>query len=194
MSTHFSDTTLGCGAGLDLLIAARKTGPTGHVIGVDLSEIMAARARASAKQAGLDNVEVRLGAIEEIPVGSGSVDWVVSNCVMNLAADRQRAFREIHRVLKPDGRMPVSDIVADGLPDWMRDSAELRAACAADAPSEAEYLETVRAVGLADVTVVDQITFDDAQLRYFACEMLPSARDCLASSWNKTRAETPGAL
>jgi len=132
---------LGCGAGLDLLIAAEKVGETGRVIGVDFNRDMLALAESRTRH--LPTVELRHGTIEALPIATGSVDWVISNCVINLSNDKQRAFDEIARVLKPDGHMLVSDIVADALPWWVRRSGVLRAACGGGVISEAQYVAGV---------------------------------------------------
>lgn len=176
---------LGSGAGLDLIIAGQKVGPAGRVIGVDLSEVMLARARANAERAGLRNVELRRGVIEELPVKTGSVDWVISNCVINLSPDKGVVFREIHRVLKPGGRMLVSDIVADSLPDWIKSNADLHAACLSGALSEQDYLDAIREAGLAGVAVVDRLTYDDGALRVLVSEALPVSLELLACSAGK---------
>ncbi len=176
---------LGSGAGLDLIIAAQKTGPTGRVIGIDVSEVMLARARTNAEQAGLSNIELRQGAIENLPVESGSVDWVISNCVINLSPDKWRVFREIHRVLKPGGRMLVSDIVADGLPDWILSNPDMHSACVSGALPAQIYLDAIRESGLADVAVVDRLVYDDSALRILVSEALPVALDSLACSVGK---------
>ncbi len=99
---------LGSGAGLDLLLAARKVGPAGRVIGIDMNDDMIAAARENARKAGLANVEIRKGIIEELPVEDGSMDWVISNCVINLSPEKERVFREIARVLRPGGRLYAS--------------------------------------------------------------------------------------
>lgn len=155
---------LGSGAGLDLLLAARKVGPEGKVIGVDMTDEMIVRARANAEAAGHTNVEIRKGIIEDLPVESGSVDWVISNCVINLSPEKARVFQEIARVLKPGGRMLVSDIVVENPPEWIRADAALYCSCIAGAISESEYLEGLLTVGLANVEVRQRLAYDPAQL------------------------------
>lgn len=155
---------LGSGAGIDLLLAAAKVGPTGRVIGVDMTDVMIERARANAAAAGFDTIEVRMGIIEELPVETASVDLVISNCVINLSPDKERVFPEITRVLKPGGRLRVSDIVARELPQWARESAQLYSSCIAGAISEEEYLAGLRAAGLEDVQVVERLVYDTMQL------------------------------
>jgi SAM-dependent methyltransferase len=155
---------LGSGAGIDLVLAARKVGPSGHVIGVDMTDAMIERARRTIAAAGLANVEVRKGIIEELPVGSGTVDWVISNWVINLSPEKPRVFREIARVLKPGGRMLVSDIVAEGLPAEILRDATAYSACVAGALSEAQYLAGLREAGLLDAQVRDRLVYDAEQL------------------------------
>ena len=155
---------LGSGAGIDLLLAARKVGPQGRVIGVDMTDDMIEAARRNIAAAGLANVEVRKGIIEELPVEASTVDWVISNCVINLSPDKPRVFFEIARVLRPGGRMMVSDIVADELPDWLRESARAYSACLGGAISEADYVAGLQAAGLVDVEVRERIVYDAAQL------------------------------
>jgi SAM-dependent methyltransferase len=155
---------LGSGAGIDLLIAAQKVGPRGRVIGVDMTDAMIERARANVAASGLGNVEVRKGLIEALPVESGTVDWVISNCVINLSPEKDKVFAEIARVLKPGGRMLVSDIVVDDLPDWVRRSAALYSACVSGAIPEADYLAGLRAAGLIDVAVRERMDYDKAAI------------------------------
>lgn len=189
---------LGCGAGIDLLIAAQRVGPTGQVIGVDVSEVMLERAKANAARAGATNIELRLGAIENLPVEAKTIDWVVSNCVINLSPDKAQVFREIHRVLKPAGHMLVTDMIAEDLPDWIVRDAGLHSACLTGAMSERDYLAAVRASGLADATVIDRLTYDDGQLRALIDELLPASLESLAASRGAPKAtlldETIGAI
>lgn len=155
---------LGSGAGIDLLLAAKLAGPSGRAIGVDMTPEMIARAKANAAAAGLDNVEVRKGIIEELPVEAESVDLVISNCVINLSPEKARVFSEIRRVLRPGGRFSISDIVAEPLPGWVRDLPPLHSACISGAIPEADYLAGLRAAGLVDVEVRDRLAYDAAQL------------------------------
>lgn len=155
---------LGSGAGIDLLLAAKKVGPAGRIIGVDMTDEMNARARRNAAAAGLENVEVREGVIEDLPVESASVDWVFSNCVINLSPDKPKVFAEIARVLKPGGRMVVSDIVVEALPEWVRRNEALYAVCIAGAVSERDYVEGLGEAGLEDVEVVARLVYDASQI------------------------------
>ena len=155
---------LGSGAGIDLLLAAKKVGPGGRVIGVDMTDEMIERARQNMRAAGVDNVEIRKGIIEELPVEDASVDWVISNCVINLSPDKPRVFSEIARVLRPGGQMLVSDIVVEGLPQWMQQSSKFYSACIAGAISEKDYLAGLRAQGLEEVEVRDRLVYDAEQL------------------------------
>jgi len=155
---------LGSGAGIDLLIAAEKVGPRGRVIGVDMTDDMIERARKNIEAAGRRNIEIRKGIIEKLPVETGSVDWVISNCVINLSSQKRLMFAEIARVLKSGGRMLVSDIVTEDLPDWARNSAVLYSSCIAGAISEGEYLAGLKEAGLADVAVRERISYDLTQL------------------------------
>ena len=155
---------LGSGAGIDLLLAAKLVGPKGKVIGVDMTSAMIARARANAAAAGLTNVDVLEGITEDVPVDSDSVDLVISNCVINLSPEKKRVFAELHRVLKVGGRISISDIVAEPMPDWVQAQGLLYSACISGAIPEAEYLEGLRQVGLVDVAVRDRLTYDASQL------------------------------
>jgi len=151
---------LGSGAGLDCFLAAQKVGPAGHVIGVDMTPEMVEKARANAAKAGVTNVEFRLGEIEHLPVADSSVDVVISNCVINLSPDKPQVFREAFRVLKPDGRLMVSDIVLTTvLPPQIRDSVAAYVGCISGASLKQDYLAMITAAGFRDVTVVGEERF-----------------------------------
>jgi SAM-dependent methyltransferase len=164
---------LGSGAGLDLLIAAEKTGPSGEVIGVDMTDDMVEAARKNASRAGYGNIDVRRGLIEDLPVDSGSVDWVISNCAINLAPDKPKVFSEISRVMKPGARFSISDIVVEDLPEWIRESAAAWSVCVAGAISEQAYMEGLRSAGLEEVQVTERLVYEACQLRAILCEDIP---------------------
>jgi len=145
---------LGSGAGLDCFFAARKVGETGKVIGVDMTPEMIERAQGSAKRMNIQNVEFRQGYLEELPVESSSVDVIISNCVINLAPDKSRVFGEAFRVLKPGGKLAVSDIVTDGpLPDAIKQSLSAWAGCVAGAVDAKEYVSMMETVGFTDISI-----------------------------------------
>ena len=147
---------LGAGAGNDAFIARHEVGAEGQVIGVDMTPEMIAKARANAAKLGYGNVEFRLGEIEHLPVDAGSVDVVISNCVLNLVPQKARAFAEIFRVLKPGGRFCISDVVSIGeLPEPVRRDAELLVGCVAGAMDKEAYLEVIRAAGFEVVRVAE---------------------------------------
>ena len=156
---------LGSGAGIDLMLAAQKVGPEGRVIGLDMTDEMIRRARANVEAAGLTNVEVVQGLIEDIPLPDASVDVIISNCVINLSPDKPRVFAEMARVLRPGGRIRVSDMVAEDLPEWARRIADLYASCISGAISETEYLAGLEAAGLKHAAVLARLDYDEAQLR-----------------------------
>lgn len=159
---------LGCGAGIDCFLAAKYVGPTGYVIGVDMTPEMIEKARANAAAGGYTNVEFRLGEIENLPVESESVDVVISNCVINLVPDKARAFAEVYRVLRPGGRLHVSDIVLDGkLPDELRQSLDAYVACIAGAAARDVYLSAIKAAGLRDIVLESE--YDASELLSEAC-------------------------
>jgi SAM-dependent methyltransferase len=151
---------IGSGAGIDVLLAARKVGPEGHVIGLDMTAAMIEAAKKNAAEAGATNVEFRLGDAEDMPVESGTVDWIISNCVINLAPDKAKVFREAYRVLRPGGRVLVSDIVTRDLPDQVRHSAEAWASCIAGALEEDDYLDDIRGAGFSEVEIVARLDYD----------------------------------
>jgi SAM-dependent methyltransferase len=151
---------LGSGAGIDCFLAAGKVGPKGRVIGVDMTADMLEKARANARKAGARNVEFRLGEIENLPVADGSVDAVISNCVINLCPDKRRVFKEVFRVLRPGGRMMVSDIVLKApLPEAVRGSVEAYVSCIAGAALKRQYLEAIRSAGFRDVKVLGETVY-----------------------------------
>lgn len=152
---------LGSGAGNDVFVARALTGPGGRVIGVDMVPEMVEKARANALRLGAANVEFRHGEIEDLPLADGSVDVVISNCVLNLVPDKARAFAEMYRVLRPGGRFSVSDIALTGeLPEAVRGAAMLYVACVAGAQQEDEYLATIAAAGFSEVTVLRRRRLD----------------------------------
>ncbi len=158
---------LGSGSGLDCFFAAKKVGDTGHVIGVDMTSEMIERARAGAKRLNLNNVEFRQGYLEELPVETGSVDVIISNCVINLSPDKPKVFAEALRVLKPGGKLAVSDIVTDGqLPDAIKRSLSAWAGCVAGAVEAGEYIQMMKKAGFSDIEVkpvyFDKETVDSA--------------------------------
>jgi arsenite methyltransferase len=145
---------LGCGAGFDVFIAARKVGSKGLVIGVDMTPEMLDRARANARKADVANADFRLGEIENLPVADASVDVVISNCVINLSPDKPQVFKEIARVLKPGGRVAVSDVVLlRPLPAGILEDVRAYVGCVSGAVTIDEYVGHVRAAGLSDVVV-----------------------------------------
>ncbi|MGN6368388.1 MAG: arsenite methyltransferase [Phycisphaerae bacterium] len=147
---------LGSGGGLDVFLAAKKVGPTGRAIGIDMTEAMVERARAGAAEGGFGNVEFRLGRIDALPVEAGTVDCVTSNCVINLAPDKEAVFREIFRVLKPGGRVAVSDIaLKKELPGKLKESVAALVGCIAGAIEIEAYRAGLERAGFSHVVVVD---------------------------------------
>lgn len=156
---------LGSGAGFDLLIAADKVGASGRVIGIDMTDDMMEVAEKNIRKSGHANVELRKGFIEALPLEDSSVDWVISNCVINLSPDKPQVFKEISRVLKPGGQFSVSDIVVKELPQWLRDHSAAYTACIAGAISEEEYLDGLRQAGLEGVKVTERLVYEPDHLR-----------------------------
>jgi SAM-dependent methyltransferase len=157
---------LGSGGGIDVLLSARRVGPSGKVYGLDVTDEMLALARENQRQAGVTNVEFLKGSIEAIPLPDCSVDVIISNCVINLAADKDAALREAFRVLKPGGRFAVSDVVVHGdVPGEVRRSMELWVGCVAGALHDSEYQDKLTAAGFADVSLEPwrEYSLDDAR-------------------------------
>jgi len=151
---------LGSGAGFDCFLAANRVGKKGRVIGVDMTPEMLEKARENAAKGGYDNVEFRLGEIENLPAVDNSVDAVISNCVINLSPDKGRVFAEAFRVLKPGGRLMVSDIVIlRELPDFIRKSAAAYVGCISGALLKDEYIGMIEKAGFGKVTVMDKTVF-----------------------------------
>ena len=152
---------LGSGGGIDVFIAAKKVGPTGKAIGVDMTQEMLDLATKNAEELGFENVEFRKGDIEALPVEDGTVDVIISNCVINLAPDKDKVFREAYRALKPGGRITVSDIVTDGdLPEEIKNNPDQWAACVSGALDEKLYLEKIRNAGFERVKVLEKRGFN----------------------------------
>ncbi len=151
---------LGSGAGFDCFLAANLVGETGRVIGVDMTPEMVAKARENAEKGGYNNVEFRLGEIENLPAADESIDVIISNCVINLAPDKKRVFQEAFRVLKPGGRLMVSDIVlTKELPEAIKNSITAYIGCISGAMIKNDYLEAIESSGFQDIKIFDQAAF-----------------------------------
>ena len=152
---------LGSGGGIDVFLVARKVGPRGKAIGVDVTEEMVNRARVAASKHGYENVEFRLGDIENLPIEDDSVDVVISNCVINLSPDKEKVFREAYRVLKPNGRIVISDLVTEGeLPEEVRKSFDAWAGCVAGALEKGQYLGAIRRAGFKNIRIISESTYN----------------------------------
>jgi arsenite methyltransferase len=152
---------LGSGGGIDVLLSARRVGPTGKAYGLDMTDDMLQLARRNAAEAGVTNVEFLRGQIEQIPLPDESVDVIISNCVINLSGDKRRVLREAYRVLKPGGRFAVSDIVVQGeLPDEVTRSMELWVGCVAGALRDSEFVSLLEEVGFENASVEMTRTYD----------------------------------
>ncbi len=150
---------LGSGAGFDSFLAARRVGPKGRAIGVDMTPEMLERARKNARKGGFENVEFRLGEIENLPVADNSIDVVISNCVINLSPEKGRVFREAYRVLRPGGRIMVSDIVLLApLPAFLKSTASL-VACVGGAALKKEYLKAMEEAGFAGIRELEESVY-----------------------------------
>ena len=180
---------LGSGAGFDAFIAARAVGPTGKVIGVDMTPEMISKARANAARTDSANVEFRLGEIESLPVADASVDAIISNCVINLSPDKPRVFKEAYRVLKPGGRLAISDVVALApIPDALRQDWELYTGCVAGASRVDEIRSMLEDAGFANIRIAPK-----AESREFVAACFPErGLEKLVASAN-IEAEKPAA-
>jgi SAM-dependent methyltransferase len=164
---------LGSGGGFDCFIASRKVGKTGKVIGVDMTEEMVNKAKGLAKKNGYANVEFRLGDIEDLPVESGTIDVVISNCVINLAPDKSKVFKEAYRVLKTGGRMYVSDIVLlQELSEEQRNDEELLSGCVAGALLRQDYIEKIKQAGLKVRVLSEDVDISKTQYNGLALESI----------------------
>ena len=151
---------LGSGAGFDCFLAADKVGPEGKVIGVDMTPQMIEKAVENARKDGYKNVEFRLGEIENLPVEDSSIDLIISNCVVNLSPDKEKVFKEAYRVLKPGGRIMVSDIVlTKELPDYIKNNTLAYVGCVSGAILKESYLKTIEKAGFKDIKVFDEGNF-----------------------------------
>ncbi len=168
---------LGSGAGFDAFLAAREVGESGHVIGVDMTPEMLERARRNAAAAGYRNVEFRAGRIEALPVEDNSIDVVISNCVINLVPDKAAVYKELERVLRPGGRMIISDVVLEApLPAAVAESVAAFTGCVAGAALRADYLQTIAAAGLAAIEVVNDRGFGEMAVALVPPELLEQAK------------------
>lgn len=167
---------LGSGAGNDCFVARSIAGEEGEIIGIDMTEAMIQKARANAEKLGFQNVQFRLGDIEDIPLSSKRADVVVSNCVMNLVPDKKKAFDEVFRILKPNGHFSISDIVLKGeLPEAIKKEAEMYAGCVSGAIKKGDYLEIVSDAGFSNITVQKEKQImipDEILLNYLNQEQL----------------------
>jgi arsenite methyltransferase len=181
---------LGSGPGLDALLASKKVGSSGRVVGVDMTSEMLERARATAAKAGVSNVEFRQGRLERLPVESGTADAVTSNCVINLVPDKAAVFSEVARVLKPGGRVVVSDIVLDRpLPEPVAKDVLAWCGCVAGAADRRDYLAMVEAAGLSEVEVLK-----DEDYLASLIKVAPEQADAMLASWGVTRDELLGTV
>ena len=162
---------LGSGGGIDVLLSARRVAPGGKAYGLDMTDDMLALARENQRKAGVENVEFLKGEIENIPLGDNSVDVIISNCVINLSADKDRVLREAFRVLKPGGRFAVSDVIVRGaVPDAIRQSMLLWVGCMAGALEEQDYRARLVAAGFADVSFEPTRIYNVEDARQFLTE------------------------
>jgi len=151
---------LGSGAGFDVFLAAQRVGKTGKVIGVDMTPEMIDKARENARKDNYENVEFRLGEIENLPVADETADLIISNCVINLSPNKERVFQEAFRVLKPGGRLMISDIVLlEELPEFIKNNIDAYIGCVSGAIMKDEYLRTIKEVGFQEIKIIQETTF-----------------------------------
>ncbi len=159
---------LGSGGGIDVLLSARRVGPTGKAYGLDMTDDMLLLARENQRKAGMENVEFLKGEIEHIPLPDGSVDVIISNCVINLSGDKDQVLREAFRILKPGGRLAVSDVVVRGeVPADIRRNVELWVGCVAGAMQDSEYTEKLTAAGFHDIDIEPTRVYEIEEARQF---------------------------
>ncbi len=150
---------LGSGAGIDVLLASQLVGESGRAIGIDMTPEMIERAQQNAKEAGAKNVDFRLGEIESMPVEDDSVDWIISNCVICLSPDKNKVFEEAYRVLKPGGKLVVSDMVTNNMPAWAKAAVSVWVSCISGALPEDQYLDSIRQAGFENVQVLSKSAY-----------------------------------
>jgi arsenite methyltransferase len=159
---------LGSGAGVDVFLAAGKVGSKGMVIGVDATDAMLEKANKLAKQMGFDNADFRKGQIERLPIESGTVDVIISNCVINLVTDKDKVFREAYRVLRPGGKLAISErVLLRDLPEEAKEDLDLWSVCVSGALMEDEYLSKIGAAGFRKIKVTDRRTYSEREARSF---------------------------
>ena len=192
---------LGSGGGIDVLLSARRVGPTGKAYGLDMTDEMLALARENQRKAGLENVEFLKGEIEQIPLLDDSVDVVISNCVINLSSDKDRVFAEAFRVLRPGGRFAVSDVVVRGnVPREIRRNMELWVGCVAGALEESDYRAKLSRAGFEGIEIEPTRIYDVEDARQFLSghgldvdAVAPLARDKFMSAFVRARKPAAGA-
>lgn len=156
---------IGSGAGIDVLLASQKVGKGGRVIGLDMTPEMIEKGEKNVNEAGVNNVEFRLGEAESMPIENKTVDLIISNCVINLSPDKKKVFEEAYRVLRSGGRMLISDIVTHNLPQKIKDNMSAWVGCVAGALEEEDYLGAIRDAGFKNVEVVGKMVFDEGMVR-----------------------------
>ena len=181
---------LGSGAGIDCFLAANKTGTEGKVIGVDMTPEMIDLARENAFKSNYKNVEFRLGEIEHLPIANNTADLIISNCVINLGSSKEQVFREAYRVLKPGGRIIISDIMfAKSLPEKVSTAFKEMSGCVSRAVITEEYLDTIKRAGFTDVEIIDKYTIQRKEQKLTKKEQKGKQKVTLASDGNKIELE-----